>query len=591
MKRFIAILAAVLLLTGCAPQIAVPTESKDTTAEPATVATDLTELFTDRDYKTDYEKTAVITLSDSGSTCDSNAVQIDGSTITVTDEGTYVLTGKLTDGQVIVRADKTDKTQLVLENVSIRNSATAPIYIEQADKVFVTLVGENALSADALDETIDAALFSKEDLTINGSGSLNVTSALHGIVSKDELTVTGGSFHITCASHGITGKDNLCIDGGSFAIAAGKDGLHSENKDDSTLGFVYIKSGDFRISAEGDGISAAAWMQLDGGTYDIETGGGSENAQQKTSSNWGGMGGGRGPGGFGGMGGGKRPGGAGGFASLPEQTADTTDTTDSTSIKGIKASGELVINGGSYQLNCADDAVHSNLNLTVTGGDFAIATGDDGFHADETLTLTDGTVSITESYEGLEGLHVKVQGGDIALVASDDGLNAAGGTDDSGMGGRDQFGGGRGFGGMGAGNGSILISGGMLAVTASGDGIDANGTLEITGGHTTVCGPTRGDTATLDYDKTATISGGTFIGTGGAGMAQTFSDATQGLISLSVGNQTAGTQIKVTDSQGKVLIDYAPALDFAVVILSSPDLAKGQTYTVQIGTQTQSVTA
>ena len=588
MKRFIPILAAALLLTGCGPQIAVPTEPKDTTAEPATVVTDLTGLFTDRDYKTDYEKTAVITLSDSGSTCDSNAVRIVGSTVTITDEGTYVLTGKLTDGQVIVRADKTDKTQLVLENVSIRNSATAPIYIEQADKVFVTLVGENALSADDLDETVDAALFSKEDLTINGSGMLTVASPIHGIVSKDELTVTGGSFDITCASHGITGKDNLCIDGGSFAIAAGKDGLHSENKDDTTLGFVYIKSGEFRISAEGDGISAAAWMQLDGGTYDIETGGGSENAQQKTSSNWGGMGGGRGPGGFGGMGGGKRP---GGFEAVPEQPTATADTTDSTSIKGIKASGELVINGGSYKLNCADDAVHSNLNLTVTGGDFAIATGDDGFHADETLTLSGGTVSITESYEGLEGLHVKVQGGDIALVASDDGLNAAGGTDDSGMGGRDQFGGGRGFGGMGAGNGSILISGGILAVTASGDGIDANGTLEITGGHTTVCGPTRGDTATLDYDKTATISGGTFIGTGGAGMAQTFSDASQGLISLSVGNQTAGTQIKVTDGQDKVLIDYAPALDFAVVILSCPDFAKGQTYTVQIGTQTQSFTA
>lgn len=144
---------------------------------------------------------------------------------------------------------------------------------------------------------------------------------------------------------------------------------------------------------------------------------------------------------------------------------------------------------------------------------------------------------------------------------------------------------------MGAGNGSIVISGGTLAITASGDGIDANGTLEITGGHTTVCGPTRGDTATLDYDKTGIISGGTFIGTGASGMAQTFSGATQGLISLNVGNRTAGTRITVTDSEGNVIMDHTPVLDFAVVILSSPGLVQGRTYTIQIGTQSQSVTA
>jgi len=218
MKRFFAILAA-LLLTGCTPQIAVPTEpAPQQSAQPATV-TDVTRLFTDRDYETDYEKAATITLSNGGITCDSDAVQISGSTVTITDEGTYVLTGKLTDGQVVVRADKTDKTQLVLENAGIHNSTAAPIYIEQADKVFVTLAGENTLTADSLDETVDAVLFSKEDLTLNGSGSLTIASPTHGIVSKDALTVTGGTFDITCASHGIAGKDNLCIDGGSFAIA------------------------------------------------------------------------------------------------------------------------------------------------------------------------------------------------------------------------------------------------------------------------------------------------------------------------------------------------------------------------------------
>ena len=145
---------------------------------------------------------------------------------------------------------------------------------------------------------------------------------------------------------------------------------------------------------------------------------------------------------------------------------------------------------------------------------------------------------------------------------------------------------GGGFGGMsGNSNGSIKVSGGTLYINASGDGIDANGTVEITGGHTTVVGPTRGDTATLDYDVSATISGGTFIGTGAAGMAQTFSDSEQGVIAVSVGNQFAGTEITLKDTSGKTLISYKPELDFAVVILSAPDIVKGQTYTITIGSQ------
>ena len=98
-------------------------------------------------------------------------------------------------------------------------------------------------------------------------------------------------------------------------------------------------------------------------------------------------------------------------------------------------------------------------------------------------------------------------------------------------------------------------------------------------------GPTQGDTATLDYDKSAIISGGTFIGTGASGMAQTFSDCQQGVIAVSVGNQSAGMQILLQDGEGNVLITYEPELDFAVVILSCPELVKGETYTITVGSQ------
>ncbi|MBP3701820.1 MAG: carbohydrate-binding domain-containing protein [Lachnospiraceae bacterium] len=282
------------------------------------------------------------------------------------------------------------------------------------------------------------------------------------------------------------------------------------------------------------------------------------------------------------------PGGSGTSGNGTSSDRDSSADDSSTSIKGLKAAGDLIINGGSFVMDCADDAVHSNASVSVNGGTLEIATGDDGFHADDTLTVTDGIINITESYEGFEGLHILVSGGDSKMVTTNDGLNAAGGTDASGFGGNrgDMFGRG-GMGGMGSGSsdGTIVITGGTVYVKASGDGIDANGTLEIRGGDVIVCGPTTGDTATLDYDLTGVITGGTFIGTGGSMMAQTFSDSQQGVFAVSVGNMSAGTEIVLTDAAGNVLISYTPELDFAVVILSSPDLVKGESYTITVGGQ------
>lgn len=610
MKKTLLIILVVftLMLSGCSnvdsPTHATPSPSGSNSVAPTpsssaapSTSLDTSELFSDRDYEIGYneDESALIRLNGNSATCSSNAVQISGSTVTITDEGTYIISGTLDDGMIIVNSAKEDKTQIVLDNVTIHSETSAPIYILQSDKVFITLAPEsentlsNGGSFTAIDENnIDSVIFSKEDLTLNGSGTLNITSpAGHGIVSKDDLTLTSGTYSIQCASHGLSGKDSVCIANISAVITSGKDGIHAENDDDTTLGHVYIQSGTFEISAQGDGISASTQLQIDDGTFSIVTGGGSENAQHQTSDSWGNMMGG------GMMGGGGRPGG-GMMGRSTETTSTTTSSDDSTSIKGIKASGDMFINGGTYTIDSADDSVHSNSNVTVNGGTFTIAAGDDAFHADETLTINNGKIDISESYEGLEGLHVLVNGGEISLVASDDGLNAAGGTDQSGMGGfrgGDQFGGGKG--GMGgSSNGSIVISGGNLFVKASGDGLDANGSLTIRGGHTVVCGPTMGDTATLDYDTSAVITGGTFIGTGASsGMAQTFSDADQGLLSLRAGNQSAGTEIVITDSSGKTVLTHTPELNFAIVIASTPDLISGETYTITIGSSSGSITA
>ncbi len=536
------------------------------------------QMFTDRDKRTTYdESNAVqIKLNGSSATASSNSVKINGSTVQITEEATYIISGRLDDGMLVVNAPDTAKLQLVFDGVNITSSDCAALYILEADKVFITLADgtQNSLtnggSFTPIDgENIDAALYSKQDLTINGSGSLTVTSpAGHGIVGKDDLVITGGNLQISAASHALDANDSVRFTNAVLTATAGKDGIHCENNDDNSRGFVYVSGGRMDIEAEGDGISAGYYLHITDGTFDILAGGGYENGAQHSSNGWGGF-----PGGGGFGGGGGRP------------RASSTDD-DSTSMKGIKSVSTMQLDGGTFTIDSADDSLHSDTDMTVGGGTYQIASGDDAIHAEERLTVNDGTIRISASYEGLEALHIAVTGGDINLTATDDGLNAAGGTDSSGTGGRDNMFGGGGHGFMsGNSDGSIVVSGGTLYINSSGDGMDANGTLEISGGHTTIVGPTSGDTATLDYDVSGTITGGTFIGTGSSMMAQTFSDSTQGVVAVSVGSQAALTQITLTDKNGKTVISYAPELSFQVVILSSPDIVSGETYTITVGSQ------
>lgn len=571
-------LALCMLLCGCngTDGFDAPEAGSAATDTPPELSLDFAateeEMFTERDREETFsaESCVQILLQGDRATASSDSVQIEGSVVQITAEATYLISGTLTNGQIIVNTPDTAKPRLILSGASIHSESSAPLYILGADKVFVTLAPqtENTLSTGesfvAIDENnIDGALFSKQDLTINGTGKLTISSPSgHGIVCKDDLVLTGGEYHVTAAAHALDANDSIRISGVTLQATAGKDGLHAENSEDTAKGFIYLASGSLQLNVDGDGVDASAFLQLEGGEVNVVAGGGVA---------------------------------ASGASDVSK--------------KGLKATASILINGGRFVLDCADDAVHANTSIAMNGGEFEISTGDDGFHADETLAVTAGKIRITKSYEGLEALDISVSGGEISLVATDDGLNAAGGTDQSGFGGfgggKDQFGrpGGGGRPDMGGGNpgmgggmssasdGSILISGGSLYVQASGDGLDANGTLSITGGHVTVCGPTVGDTATLDYDVSGSITGGTFIGTGAAGMAQSFSNATQGVIAVRVGTQSANTVITVTDGEGNVILTHTPALSFAVVILSSPQLVKDNTYKLTIGSISEDVEA
>lgn len=567
------------------------------------------DMFTDRDYESSYNESESIRIQLNGTsaTASADSVKISGTTVTITEETTYVISGTLDDGRIIVEADDTAKLQLVFDGVTINSENTAALYVRSADKVFVTLADgtENVISNggtfESIDENnIDGTVFSKQDLTFNGSGMLTVTSPVgHGIVCKDDLVFTSGTYMVTSASHGLDVNDSVRIANASITIDAGKDGIHTENTEDASLGFVYISSGSMDIEAEGDGIFAGAYLQVQDGTIKLLVGGGYENGTSKSSASYGGF-----------KGGGKRR--RSSDRTIPEENntglmtlnANGSETTakeetiesetseeESTSMKGLKAVSGILIANGRITIDSADDSIHSDTSVIVNGGTFEIASGDDAVHADDTLTITNCNMNISKSYEGLEAQKLYVNGGTIVLNSTDDGLNASGGADSSGMtGGRDgMFGGGK----QSAGNGVIEITGGDLTVYASGDGLDSNGTLTISDGYIYVANPTEGDTSIIDADGSPVITGGTFVSTGSTTMmAQTFAaSSTQGVISCTTGTQSPGSVVTVKDSNGNSVISYEVEYSCAMVIISSPDIVKSDTYTLTIGSTSGSVEA
>ena len=530
-------------------------DSENSTLTEVEFAVTASDMFTKRDKKTEYDNSAVrIQLNGSSATANSDKVQISDSTVTITEEGTYILSGTLDDGTIIVNADNSAKLHLIFDNVSINSNDSAAILVLSADKVIVTLASEqNSLSNGGIFTTIDdininAVLYSKEDLSLNGSGSLTINSpAGHGISCKDDLVLAGGTYTITAGNHGLDANDSIRLTASTISIEAGKDGIHAENTDDTTLGFVYIADGTYNINANDDGIHASSTLTVNNGDINIAE-----------------------------------------------------------SYEGLEAL-DLVINGGNIRLIASDDGLNAAGGNDAGGFGGQSGVFDDPAASPDTpfpvpgvskeLTPETGTNHRGNRPGKIKGDFSDFPDGSENLppdVIPDRNMqnrpngNFGGGFDNKFGGGN--FGGG--FpGGMGSSNGSITISGGKLYIQASGDGIDANGTLTITGGDITICGPSRGDTASLDYDTTATLSGATFIATGGNMMAQTFSTAEQGVIAENVGTQDAGTTVTLTDKKGKVLLTQTPELSYTLVILSSPDLVSGETYTLTYGSTTKTITA
>ncbi len=573
MKKITALLLAFILmaLTACSGNtlasttpagLAQATSAGSATSAPAATATvvvtPIVVEYDPEDLVVNDSDATTIQLNGDAIAFTGSGVAVDGSRATITAGGTYRISGVLDNGQIIVNTGDKEKVTLILDGATLTCADNAPIYVVQADKVVITLAdgSTNVVSdgatynaeAVAADEP-DAAIFSKADLTLNGGGALVVNATYnHGIVSKDDLKITGGTITVNAVNDGVKGRDSVAVKDGALTINAGGDGLQANNDEDAEKGVIAIEGGVLVITAGQDAVQAETQLQVSGGELTLTTGGGSANAPQRGGWDNRGMG--------------------------------TTTTTDAASAKGLKAGVDVSITGGVIAIDAYDDAIHSNGSLTLGGGELTLASGDDGLHADATLTVNDGTLSITKSYEGLESAVITINGGTIHLVASDDGLNGAGGVDSSGLngwGGREQF--------AESGNAHLYLNGGYLYVDAGGDGLDSNGAMDMTGGTVIVNGPTDNGNGPLDYLGAFNVTGGFLVAVGSAGMAQAPSDTSTQYSALVTfpAAQPAGTLVHIEAADGADVLTFLPTKSYQSVLICAPALQNGVTYTVYTG--------
>ena len=519
--------------------------------------------FDEDDLESSLEGSEVsyITLEGDSISFEGSGAEVAGNVITITSAGTYSISGTLNDGQIRVDTQDSEKVVLVLNGASINNSSSSPIYVVSAEKTVITLYegsqnyvsdGVNYVFEDSESDEPNAAIFSKDDLTINGDGSLTVTAKYNnGIVSKDALKITAGNITVTAVNDGLKGRDSVAIKDGTLTITTGADGVQANNDEDAEQGYISIEGGTLNIISGLDGIQAETSLLVSGGTLNIVSGGGSVNGEVHQEM---------------------------GMGNRRDNQAVTTTEDETDSKKGLKAGVDVTITGGTIQIDAADDAIHSNDSLTIDGGNLTLLSGDDGLHSDSTLEINGGELRITKSYEGIESAVITINDGIIYVTASDDGTNAAGGVDGSGMGG-----------GMNEFNSSMsyhtYINGGYIYVNAGGDGIDSNGPIDMSGGTVIVNGPTNSGNGPLDYTGNFTLTGGYLIAVGSSGMAQAPSTtSTQySILQNYQTTQSAGTMVHIETQSGEELLSFVPAKEYQSVVFSSAELQNDQTIVICSG--------
>ena len=391
--KIIAISALVALaLTGCGTgTTSTSNATSSTSSSSSTTITATTTATTTTTLNAMIDTTDVFSSRDLEQTADLTGAKyitlVSGQDVTITEAGVYVLSGNVKDVTVIVAAAEDAKVQLVLNGVTITNEDAPAIYVKTADKVFVTTTAtDNTMKVTGTfvadgEINLDAVIFSKADLIMNGTGTLNITSTLgNGITTKDDLKITGGTYNVTSKLDGFEANDSICVYDGVIKVTSSKDAFHSENEDDLSVGYIYIQGGTFTISAAEDGIQGTSVIQIDGGTITIT----------KCLE---------------------------GIEATYIQINDGTIKINS-SDDGINASDKssyydviVEINGGNITIVMASgdtDAVDANGSIYVNGGTMNITAATSSFDFDVEGKLNGGTVTVngtvlTEIVESMMG--------------------------------------------------------------------------------------------------------------------------------------------------------------------------------------------
>ena len=438
-----------------------------------------------------------------------------------------VISGSSQSASIVVRAADTAKIQLVFNGLQLTNPNGPALYIAEADKVVVTLAkntdnkladGERYASIDN-GTALDAALFSKADLALNGTGSLTVNGNFkHGLVSKDDLVITGGKLTVNAARNGLEGKDCVKIGGGEIQVSAGADGVRSDNDTDAARGYVYISGGVLTVAAGNDAVQAETVLKIEGGEVYAQAGDG--------------------------------------CLAVPLSSTE--------SYKGLKAGSDLLLAGGKARIDASDDALHADGNVLVSAGEYELLSGSDAIHCAKVFSMSDGTINVKKAQkDGVDALDVLQSGGELRIQSDGDAVKAAHAEKDAAAvlvtGGRmvliccDD--------GIDV-DGRFAITGGLVLIQAI-PSTDPDGGLN------------RG----LKYQTSATVTGGTLISLEKSTDApKHFTQAAnQGAVLISVGERKADGAISLCDGQGKALLSLTPTRDdeYSSLLITSPSLSGG----------------
>jgi len=505
----------------------------------------------DLDAAWDSSSATHITLEGASVRVDGPGTAVGRNVVEITSAGTYVVSGTLNNGQLRVHAADTDTVRLVLNGADIACFSRAPILVLNARKTVLTLADgtENHVSdvpavtgEDAPAAEPNAVIFSHDDLTINGGGSLSVAARYYnGIQCQDNLKIAGGNIIIDAVNDGIRGRDSITVRDGRITVKAGGDGMQSSNDVDAGKGFVRIEGGTLSIDAALDGIQAETRIVVSGGALDVTAGSGHTFRPDEDS--------------------------------YEDWDDESSSGVPGPGTRGLIAGDAVLFAGGLVSIDSIDDAIRCEGRVGISGGDITLATADDGIRAVESVDISGGELRITGCYEGIESAFVAISDGAIHITAQDDGINIRGALTYDEETDRDAVG--RRF---------LKIGGGYIAVECGGDGADVNGRIVMSGGTAILSTSAHGDNA-MDYIRSCIVDGGVLIAAGGLRRAQAPEEAsTQLSVVVSFPSSLpSGTLFHLRTRDGEELLTYAPPRNYQAMVFSSPELATGMECVVHTG--------